>query len=374
MCAAIRCPYCLMMKNDHFWMARALDLAKRGLYTAHPNPRVGCIVLSKGEVVAEAWHRRRGEAHAEAAALQLAGEAALGATLYVTLEPCCHQGHTGACTDALIAAGLSRVVVATRDPNPQVNGGGIQKLRDAGLLVTEGVLATESAELNRGFNQRMSTGRPWTRIKLAVSIDGRTALGDGQSQWISCAASRADVQRWRARSSAIITGAHTVVADDPSLTVRDPALADVQQPERIVLDAHFQTSPQARLFELPGRTRIFGAEETVYRAEALRDAGATLETLPSERGRVDLRALLLRLGELEMNEVIVEAGATLCGAFLAAQLVDELLVYQAPHVLGSDARAMFAMPALASMNERMQFELADVRKIGTDLRFRYLRI
>ncbi len=361
------------MENDQLWMARALRLARRGLYTAHPNPRVGCVVVRDGEVVAEAWHRRSGEAHAEAAALKLAGEAARGATLYVTLEPCCHQGRTGACTDVLLKAELSRVVIGTRDPNPQVNGGGIQKLRDAGISVTEGILADECAELNRGFNQRMLKGRPWTRIKLAVSIDGRTALGSGQSQWISCEASRADVQRWRARSSAIITGAHTVAADDPSLTVRDPTLADAQRPERVVLDAHFQTSPQARLFTLPGITRIFGAEETFYRSEALQNAGASLETLPSQRGRVDLSALLMRLGELEMNEVMVEAGATLCGAFLSAQLVDELLIYQAPHVLGSDARDMFAMPALKSMNDRPQFDLVDVRRIGTDLRLRYLK-
>jgi diaminohydroxyphosphoribosylaminopyrimidine deaminase/5-amino-6-(5-phosphoribosylamino)uracil reductase len=270
-----------MTPNDQYWMARALRLAARGLYTAHPNPRVGCVLVRDGELVAEGWHERTGGDHAEAAALKLAGPNARGCTAYVSLEPCCHHGRTPPCAQALVAAGVERVVVGAPDPNPRVDGGGIELLREAGLEVTEGVLEAECAALNVGFHQRMTNSRPWVRVKLASSLDGRTALADGRSQWISGEASRADVQRWRARSSAILTGIGTVLADNPSLNVRDPALAAALQPERIIVDSALRMPVDAKLLGLPGQVRIFCAEAPDAARSALESAGAVVESLPN---------------------------------------------------------------------------------------------
>lgn len=362
-----------MMTNDHALMARALRLAARGLYTAHPNPRVGCVILNDGQVVGEGYHARTGGPHAEVVALQTAGDAAAGASAYVTLEPCCHQGRTPPCTDALIRAGVGAVVTGARDPNPSVDGGGVAQLEAAGIEVTTGVLQAECEALNAGFNSRMQRRRPLVRVKQALSLDGRTALANGASEWISGEASRADVQRWRARSSAILTGIGTVLADDPSLNVRDEALGVRTQPDRLIVDSQLRTPPTARLLSLPGQTRIVCAADDQQRARALSDVGATVEVLPGDGGRVDLQALMHRLGELEINELLVEAGPALNGALLQAGLVDELLIYQAASVLGAGARGAFAVSDLEAMADRYTFDLQEVRRTGDDLRLRYTR-
>jgi diaminohydroxyphosphoribosylaminopyrimidine deaminase/5-amino-6-(5-phosphoribosylamino)uracil reductase len=362
-----------MKTADVEMMARALRAAERGLYTAHPNPRVGCVIVRDGEVVGEGYHAQTGGPHAEVVALDAAAGMARGATAYVTLEPCCHHGRTPPCTEALAAAGIARVVTGAADPNPRVDGGGVARLREAGIEVEEGVLRAACEALNAGFNSRMQRGRPLVRVKQAVSIDGRTALASGISQWISGAASRADVQRWRARSSAILTGVGTVLADDPSLNVRDTGLGVRTQPLRVVVDSRLRMPPTARLLGLAGRTLVVCAEPAADRQAALLAAGATVEAMPGQDGRVDLAALLRRLGELEMNELLVEAGPTLNGALLQAGLVDELLIYQAAHVLGSGARGLFNLPDLERMDQRPAFVLADVRRTGDDLRLTYRR-
>lgn len=363
-----------MTTSDHEWMARALRLAARGLYTAHPNPRVGCVLVRDSAVVGEGFHVRTGGPHAEIVALDAAGQAARGATAYITLEPCCHQGRTPPCTHALIDAGIARVVTGADDPNPAVAGAGHAQLQTAGIEIRKGVLHAECTALNAGFNSRMQRRRPLVRVKQALSLDGRTALANGQSEWISGDASRADVQRWRARSSAILTGIGTMLADDPSLNVRDGSLGIVSQPARIIVDSQLRTPPGARLLNLPGETRIFSSTEDSAKADALRNAGAIVEVLSDEAGRVDLQALLNRLAELEVNELLVEAGPELAGALLEAGLVDELLVYQAAHVLGADARGAFAITELESMVDRYTFDLQDVRRTGDDLRLLYKRI
>lgn len=362
-----------MKTNDHAMMARALRLAARGLYTAHPNPRVGCVIVHDNEVVGEGYHARTGGPHAEAAALEAAGAAARGATVYVTLEPCCHHGRTPPCTDTLIRAGVGAVVTGAGDPNPTVDGSGAERLQAAGIEVKTGVLQAECEALNAGFNSRMQRQRPLVRVKQALSLDGRTALANGASEWISGDASRADVQRWRARSSAILTGIGTVLADDPSLNVRDDALGVHTQPERIIVDSEIRTPPDARLLGLPGQTRIFTAGDDPQRAGPLRDAGAIVETLPGTGGRVDLQALMRRLAELEINELLVEAGPALNGALLQEDLVDELLIYQAASVLGAGARGAFAVSDLQAMTERYSFSLQEVRRTGDDLRLLYIR-
>lgn len=362
-----------MTMTDYAMMAQALRLAAKGLYTAHPNPRVGCVIASGDKIVGEGFHARTGGPHAEIVALQAAGSAAAGATAYVTLEPCCHHGRSPPCTDALIAAGIARVVTGAGDPNPSVNGAGLERLELAGIEVQAGVMGKECEALNAGFNSRMQRGVPLVRVKQAVSLDGRTALANGTSEWISGASSRADVQRWRARSSAILTGVGTVLADDPSLNVRDTDLELTAQPQRIIVDSQLRTPPSARLLALPGVTRIFTAAGDGAREESLRAAGAIVEQLAGSDGQVDLPALLARLGELEINELLVEAGPVLNGALLQAGLVDELLVYQAAHVLGSGARGAFEIPDLQQMDERYLFELQDLRRTGDDLRLLYSR-
>src|SRR6185312_9921092 len=306
---------------DRFAMQRALTLGARGLETADPNPRVGCVIAQRGRVIAEGWHERAGEAHAEVAALRAAGEQAAGAAVYVTLEPCSHHGRTPPCVDALREARVARVVYAADDPNPLVNGQGAQALRAAGITVEAGLLEAEARELNVGFFKRMQLGTPFVRLKLAMSLDGRTALANGVSQWISGEAARADVQRWRARSSAILTGIGTILADDPLLSVR--------------------AAPKAQLFAGGGEVLILTAPASPddVRAATLSARGARVEALPASGARLDLAAVLARLGELEANEVLVEAGATLAGEFIALGLVDELLLYMAPRLLGPDARA-----------------------------------
>ncbi len=362
-----------MKTSDHAMMARALRLAARGLNTAHPNPRVGCVIVRDDVVAGEGFHARTGGPHAEVVALEAAGAAATGATAYVTLEPCCHQGRTPPCTDALIQAGVHAVVTGAGDPNPAVAGGGVSRLEAAGIAVKTGVLQAECTALNAGFNSRMQRQRPLVRVKQALSLDGRTALANGVSEWISGDASRADVQRWRARSSAILTGVGTMLADNPSLNVRDAALGVHTQPMRIIIDSQLRTPADARMLSLPGETRIFCAADDSARANALRDAGARVEVLAGDGGRVDLGAVLHRLAELEINELLVEAGPGLNGALLQAGLVDELLIYQAAHVLGTGARGAFAVGNLQAMAERYTFALQDVRRTGDDLRLLYTR-
>ncbi|MFP4247760.1 MAG: bifunctional diaminohydroxyphosphoribosylaminopyrimidine deaminase/5-amino-6-(5-phosphoribosylamino)uracil reductase RibD [Halochromatium sp.] len=366
-------------ERDLALMARALQLAERGLYTTDPNPRVGCVLAREGQIVGEGWHRRAGEPHAERLAIEAAGAAARGATAYVTLEPCCHHGRTPPCTDALLAAGVSRVVVGIQDPNPRVHGRGLERLRAAGVEVVTGVLEGPCRALNPGFDKRMRLGLPFVRVKLAASLDGRTALANGESQWITSAAARTDVHWLRARSSAILTGIGTLLADDPSLNVRlaptlIPALATgepVRQPLRVILDSALRMPLTAKMLLLTGATLVATCVQDAKRIAAVTSAGAEVWVGPPDAaGRVDLEALLRYLAEREINEVLVEAGPTLAGAALQQRLVDELVLYLAPHLMGSDARGLFQLGPLASMRERVPLELLDVRQVGPDLRLR----
>lgn len=352
---------------DHKCMALAMQLARRGLETTHPNPRVGCVIAREGQIVGKGWHKKTGEAHAEIFALQEAGDKAAGGTAYVTLEPCSHSGRTPPCVDALISAQVARVVFAIEDPNPDVKGSGSQRLQLAGMEVQSGLMALEAEELNTGFLKRMRHQRPWIRIKLAQSMDGHVALSNGSSQWISGTESRADVQNWRARSDAILTGIGTVLADDPSMNVRIGKAVD--QPARIIIDSHWRTPISARILNPPGKVLIAGLKEKPVPV-ALRECGADCVGFPSFEGRVDMKAVLFELADRGFNEVQVEAGATLCGTLLQQGLADELLIYQAPVILGGAALSPFALPRLDNMDDRVHLEWVDSRRIGPDLRLR----
>lgn len=352
--------------DDRRWMTRALALAEQGLWSTDPNPRVGCVLARDGRVVAEGWHERAGGPHAEAAALAAAGEAARGATAYVTLEPCSHHGRTPPCAEALIAAGVQRVVYALRDPNPRVDGQGAARLAAAGVEVAGGLMAAEARAQNPGFLSRHERGRPWVRLKLAASLDGRTALSGGESRRITGEAARADVQALRARASAILTGSGTLLADDPRLDVRLPQAW--RQPLRVVLDTRLRTPPGARAIAPPGRLAVFTASTDAARRAALEAAGATVECVPAGPGGLALGAVLARLAALEVNELHVECGATLAGAFLSGGLVDELMLYVAPLLLGDSARPLARLPGPASLAEARGFDVMDCRTIGTDLR------
>ncbi len=351
---------------DREFMARALQLAARGMDTTDPNPRVGCVVVRDGRVVGEAWHERAGEPHAEPRALQAAGDAAAGATAYVTLEPCAAQGRRPPCTEALLAARVARVVYATEDPNPS-KCGGAEQLKAAGVVVQGGLLADEARALNPGFFKRHECGLPFVRVKMGVSLDGRSALANGASRWITGPAARQDAQRYRARSSVVLTGVGTVLGDDPAMNVRVEGAS--RQPLRVVLDSHLRSPPAARIFGRDGPSLVFGIEDHSQRRAALEAAGARVEILPAADGsRVPLRPMLQRLAALHANEVWVEAGATLAGALLAEDLVDELIVYLAPCLLGSDARGLADVPALQSLEQRLRLRFIDVRPIEDDLR------
>jgi len=352
--------------DDARHMARAIQLARRGLFTTDPNPRVGCVVVNDGRVVGEGWHEKAGEAHAEILALKLAGERARGATAYVTLEPCCHHGRTPPCTRALIDAGIGRVVAAMVDPNPQVSGQGIRQLTEAGIHVDCGLMQAAAEQLNPGFIRRMRDRRPFVRIKLATSLDGRTALSNGESKWITGDAAREDVQRLRARSSAILTGVGTVLADDPSLTVRSVSVT--RQPLRIVVDGNLSLRSDAKLLGLPGSTLVVTAEDSDDYAAPLLAAGAEVMVLRAAPGRVDFPQLLEHLAERGVNELLVEAGATVSGALIAGDLVDEVVVYIAPHLMGSNARGMFSLPGLEQMDDRVELDITEVRAVGRDWR------
>jgi diaminohydroxyphosphoribosylaminopyrimidine deaminase/5-amino-6-(5-phosphoribosylamino)uracil reductase len=354
----------MFTEADSRYMAQALALAERGLYTTTPNPRVGCVIVRDERVVGEGWHERAGGPHAEAQALAAAGAAAQGATAYVSLEPCAHQGRTPPCADALAAAKITRVVAAMQDPNPLVAGRGLAVLRQAGIVVECGVMEDEARELNIGFVSRMTRGRPWVRAKLAASLDGKTALLNGRSQWITGAAARRDGHHWRARACAVLTGIGTVKDDDPELTVRD--VPTTRQPVRVVVDSRIEVPVTARVLG-PG-TLVAVAVEDSARMAQVRARGAEIVTLPNPAGKVDLEALLEELARRGMNELHVEAGHKLNGSLLEAGLIDELVVYFAPHLLGDTARGMFALPVLTDLAERRVLRFRDLRMIGEDIR------
>ncbi len=350
---------------DHGMMARALQLGELGLWTTSPNPRVGCVLLRDGEIVGEGWHARAGEAHAEVHALRAAGERARGATAYVTLEPCSHFGRTPPCAEALLAAGVSRAVAAMSDPNPLVAGNGLAKLRAAGIETACGLLENEARELNMGFVSRMTRGRPWLRLKVAASLDGKTALNNGLSQWITGPEARRDGHRWRARACAILTGMGTVRDDDPSLTVRD--VETPRQPLRVVVDSRLETPPTAKILQ-GGGVLIAAAVDVPEKAKILRSTGAEVLVLPSVSGKVDLRELLVELGRRGINEVHAEAGFKLNGSLLCEGLVDEFLFYLAPCLIGHQAAGLFNLPELLALDGKQRLQIRDVRQIGADIR------
>jgi len=358
---------------DREMMSRALQLAAKGRYTSNPNPAVGCVIAVDGVIVGEGYTRPAGGNHAEIEALQLVADAK-GSSAFVTLEPCSHSGKTGPCANALIDAGVARVVIACEDPNPEVSGKGIKLLQDAGIEVACGLFEDQARDLNKGFIKRHEQGLPWVLVKMAASLDGRTAMASGQSQWITTPAARKDVQRLRAASCAIITGIGTQLMDDPSLTVRitneDVGVEDsLRQPLRVVVDSQLQMSPEARMFAQPGSTLVatIDGDEQRKKAEALISSGADLVFLPERDGHVDLHALLVELARRECNNVMVEAGAGLAGAFVAEGLLDELVCYWAPKLFGSDARPMFGLP-IRTIDAHLALSVQDIRQIGEDIR------
>ncbi|MDP1593189.1 MAG: bifunctional diaminohydroxyphosphoribosylaminopyrimidine deaminase/5-amino-6-(5-phosphoribosylamino)uracil reductase RibD [Gallionella sp.] len=351
--------------EDNKWMAQALRLAELGLYSTSPNPRVGCVLVRDEKLLGSGWHQRAGEPHAEIYALREAGGAARGATAYVTLEPCSHQGRTPPCADALIAAGVARVVVAMQDPNPLVAGQGNAKLHAAGIRVECGLMEAAARALNAGFVARMTRATPWVRCKTGMSLDGRTALANGVSQWITGPEARLDVQHWRARSCAVLTGINTVLADDAQLNVRE--IDTQRQPLRVVLDSQLRISPDARILQ-GGGVLIYGALHNERKMALLQDLGATVVMLPDGYGRVDLSAALRDLAQRGCNEVLVEAGGTLNGSLLREGLVDEMLLYIAPQLLGDAAQGMAQLGKLTRLDQRVELLWEDVRQVGRDLR------
>lgn len=362
--------------QDTAFMAQAIQLAWRGRYSTHPNPRVGCVIAKNGQVLGEGWHERAGEAHAEVRAISQAGPDARGATAYITLEPCSHFGRTPPCSKALIDAGVAHVFAATKDPNPAVSGRGLEQLREANVRVTEGVLAAEAEKLNPGFMKRMRTGRPYVRVKVAASLDGRTAMASGESQWITGTPARQDVQRLRAMSDAILTGVGTVLADDPSLTVRRTELGDIglatepaRQPLRVIADRDARTPPGANILH-GGNVQIFCSSEALGTAPAqdLAALGVGMTGVGWHDNGVHLGQLLDALGEIGINELLVEAGPRLSGAFVSGGLADELWLYQAPVFLGSEGRPTVTLP-LVTMADKIQWKVSDRRQVGDDQRW-----
>jgi diaminohydroxyphosphoribosylaminopyrimidine deaminase/5-amino-6-(5-phosphoribosylamino)uracil reductase len=356
-------------------MGRAIQLAKQGWYTTQPNPRVGCVVVKDGDIVAEGFHRRAGEPHAERNALAKAGDAAEGATAYVTLEPCCHQGRTPPCTQGLIEAGIKRVVAAMSDPNPKVAGQGFAQLKQAGIEVVTGIMQPQAEALNPGYLKRMKQGLPYVRCKMAMSLDGRTAMANGESQWITSSEAREDVHRLRAASNAILTGIGTLLADDPAMNVRltKEALGireelQLPNPVRVVLDPNLETPPTAKMLKLPGPTLVVCSDENPTHGAALEAAGAQVISVPGDQQRLDLTEVLQFLASQEINEVLLESGATLAGAMLEQGLIDELVIYQAPHLMGNSARGMFILPSIEKMSQRVALQISELRRIGPDIR------
>lgn len=354
---------------DHEFMARALRLAERGLFSTTPNPRVGCVIVRGNRIVGEGWHRQAGEPHAEVLALAAAGEQARAATVYVTLEPCTHQGRTPPCLPALLSSGVKRVVAAMLDPNPLVSGQGIAGLRAAGVSAEFGLLADQAAELNVGFVARMTRSRPWLRLKVAASLDGKTALRNGASQWLTGPAARLDGHRWRARSCAILTGIGTVCGDDPQLNVRgiDETSRGIRQPLKVVVDSHLRLPLKAKVLR-DANILVAAADVEPRRLAALENAGAEVVVFPGEDGQIDVRALLEALAQRGVNEVHAEAGSRLNGSLLAAGCVDELLLYLAPCLIGDAAHGMFELPMLTSLADKRRLKIHDLRLLGPDVR------
>ncbi len=361
--------------DDHQFMARAIRLAGRGVWTTMPNPRVGCVIVRDGEIVGEGWHEWAGEAHAEIHALSRAGEKARGATVYVSLEPCSHYGRTPPCAEALIKAGVAKVISAMQDPNPSVAGRGLAMLKAAGIEVLSGLLETEALSLNKGFIKRMETGRPWVRAKMAMSVDGRTAMANGESKWITGPDARSDVQQLRAASCAIITGVGSILRDDSSLTIRaeqlglpDAKLICNRQPLRVVVDSQLRTPVTAKVIHGRGRCLIVTtAQADAEKREALEAAGAEVLVQDSGKESVCLKTLVEELGRRECNDVLVEAGATLTGAMVQEQLLNELIIYMAPVLMGSSARPLFHLP-FESMSQKKAMAISDIRAVGQDWR------
>jgi len=355
--------------DDHRYMSLALRLAAKGLYTTDPNPRVGCVIVKNDHIIGQGWHQKAGGPHAEIHALQQAGNEAKGSTAYVTLEPCSHHGKTPPCADALIQAGVARVVAAMQDPNPLVAGEGLRKLAAAGIQVQSGVLLAQAEELNPGFIKRMRHKTPYVRCKLAMSVDGRTALANGVSQWITGASARRDVHHLRSRSSALLTGINTVLADDPSLNARlDDDGIEVLQPLRVVVDSRLRMPVQAKMLSLPGTTLIATVNNDGQKISQLRQRGAEVIVMDQRDGRIGLDSLLQYLADQQINEVMVEAGPVLNGALLQQHLVDELIIYMAPCLLGDSAKGLFALPALNAMADRLELVINDMRAVGNDWR------
>ena len=353
--------------NDCEYMARALRLAERGQYSAHPNPMVGCVLVRNDAVVGEGWHEVAGEAHAEINALEAAGDNANGATAYVTLEPCAHHGKTPPCVDALIGAGVSNVVVALEDPFQQVGGRGLAALKNAGIGVRVGLMQSSAEQLLAGFLSRVTRKRPFVRLKMASSLDGGIAMSNGESQWITGPEARADVQRLRARVGAVMTGIGTILADDPSLTVRDAAIdTRGKQPLRVILDNGLRMPLSAEMLALPGHTLVYCIDDG--KREALVAAGAEVIKVDASAGMVDVSAVLGDLAGREVNDVLVEAGPTLAGRLINAGLVDELVIYQAPHIMGSETMGMFDTPGWTELANRKSLDISDVRRVGADTR------
>ena len=352
--------------DDHRFMAHALKLAEKGIYTTHPNPRVGCVITLNGVVVGEGYHQIAGESHAEVHALKQAGKYARNATLYVNLEPCCHQGRTPPCTESIIKAGIGRVVIAIEDPNPLVNRAGISALRDAGIEVDIGINQDWATRLNRGFIKRVAQGVPWVTLKIAASLDGRTAMQNGDSQWITSEQARLDAHRLRASSSAIMTGIGTVLRDDPRMTARTEGV--VRQPLRVILDSRLSTPEKARILESEGNVLIMTAPEELPQGEIYKQKNVEVISCAMRNSSLDLAAAMQELGNREINNLMLEAGSKLCGAMLHADLVDEMIIYMSPDLLGSDARGMFQIPGLEFIQDKHQFEYSDVRQVGRDMK------
>ena len=360
-------------------MSHALQLAARGRFTTSPNPMVGCVVVREGKIVGEGWHLRAGEAHAEAIALGQAGDLARSSEVYITLEPCAHYGRTGPCVNLLLEARVGSVIICSEDPNPLVGGSGIEKLQSAGIPVKLGLLEDQARNFNRGFFKRHQNGLPWVTVKMAASLDGRTAMADGQSQWITSPSARLDVQRLRAQSCAIISGIGTQKMDDPSLNLRvdyqalgsDPAVAksELRQPLRVIVDSHCEMAPNSKMLSQTGRILVATVDGNTQRerAEKLILAGAGVVFFPQSNGQVDLLKLLHHLAQLGCNSVLVEAGATLAGSFMAEGLTDEFIYYMAPKLMGSDARPLFRLP-INTMDAHLAMSIRDMRRVGDDIR------
>ena len=366
----------MSIKADHEWMARAIRLAGKGRFGTSPNPNVGCVLVKNGERVGEGWHQKAGGPHAEVNALEQAGDKAEGATAYVTLEPCSHHGKTPPCAEALVKAGISRLVYGMQDPNPQVAGSGLERLQAAGIMVEGPLLEADCKNLNSGFIRRMQTGLPYVIGKTAASLDGRTAMASGESRWITGAAARNDVQKLRAASCAILAGIGTVLQDNPQLTVRDKALAEqglaLRQPLRVIADSRLRITPDAKVLQTPGKALVVYAKADDSKLKQLADAGVECLQLAGSDDKVDLSALLAELGRRQCNQLMVEAGGTLFGQMAAEGLLDEWWLYMAATLLGSTAQPLAQLP-LHAMSQQIRWQISDIRRIGDDVRWQLLK-